>query len=321
MTLATRCPACGTVFRVVDDQLRVSDGWVRCGRCSEVFNAVEHIVDAATAGLAVTAPARDATAPPRAQVPPARMTFRTAPADAPAAPGAPPAPPPRPAAPPAPMAPPEDTSVPALPDLIADPGDRLGDAAAAIAAVQAGHAVPLSADTGPAPLPGFLRRAERDARWRQPKVRAALVVLGVAAALALAAQALLAWRDTAAARWPALAPVLQQACATLGCTLQPPRAIEALAVDSSSLVRVERSDVYRLSVALRSRAGMAVAMPALDLTLTDTRGEVIARRVMQPTEFEGAVASIPASGEAVLQGTLRVGGAAVAGYTIEVFYP
>lgn len=45
MSLATRCPACGTIFRVVQDQLRVSEGWVRCGRCSEVFNAVESLFD------------------------------------------------------------------------------------------------------------------------------------------------------------------------------------------------------------------------------------------------------------------------------------
>lgn len=45
MTLATRCPACGTVFRVVQDQLRVSEGWVRCGRCSEPFNALEAMVE------------------------------------------------------------------------------------------------------------------------------------------------------------------------------------------------------------------------------------------------------------------------------------
>ncbi len=46
MTLATRCPACGTVFRVVQDQLRVSQGWVRCGRCAEAFNATESMVEA-----------------------------------------------------------------------------------------------------------------------------------------------------------------------------------------------------------------------------------------------------------------------------------
>lgn len=39
MSLITCCPSCGTKFRVVADQLRISDGWVRCGRCQEVFDA------------------------------------------------------------------------------------------------------------------------------------------------------------------------------------------------------------------------------------------------------------------------------------------
>jgi len=45
MSLAARCATCGTVFRVVQDQLRVSEGWVRCGRCNEVFNAAEVLFD------------------------------------------------------------------------------------------------------------------------------------------------------------------------------------------------------------------------------------------------------------------------------------
>ena len=39
MTLTTRCPGCHTVFKVVQDQLRLADGWVRCGRCAETFPA------------------------------------------------------------------------------------------------------------------------------------------------------------------------------------------------------------------------------------------------------------------------------------------
>ena len=39
MSLITRCPACGTLFRVVPDQLKMAEGWVRCGHCSEVFDA------------------------------------------------------------------------------------------------------------------------------------------------------------------------------------------------------------------------------------------------------------------------------------------
>ena len=47
MSLATRCPVCGTTFRVVQDQLKVSEGWVRCGRCDEAFNALEGLFDLA----------------------------------------------------------------------------------------------------------------------------------------------------------------------------------------------------------------------------------------------------------------------------------
>ena len=43
MSLITRCPACTTLFRVVPDQLRVSEGWVRCGQCDEVFDANVHL--------------------------------------------------------------------------------------------------------------------------------------------------------------------------------------------------------------------------------------------------------------------------------------
>ena len=45
MSLATRCTSCTTVFRVVHDQLKVSEGWVRCGRCNEVFNAQANLVE------------------------------------------------------------------------------------------------------------------------------------------------------------------------------------------------------------------------------------------------------------------------------------
>lgn len=39
MTQITRCPSCGTRFKVVADQLRISQGWVRCGICQNVFDA------------------------------------------------------------------------------------------------------------------------------------------------------------------------------------------------------------------------------------------------------------------------------------------
>src|SRR3954467_7126180 len=68
MSLITRCPACGTMFRVVPDQLRISEGWVRCGHCAEIFDATAHMAEhAAPAGRdedLVTQPAEIPTQPP-----------------------------------------------------------------------------------------------------------------------------------------------------------------------------------------------------------------------------------------------------------------
>jgi predicted Zn finger-like uncharacterized protein len=43
MALATRCPHCGTSFRVAQDQLKLRAGLVRCGACKEIFNGAENL--------------------------------------------------------------------------------------------------------------------------------------------------------------------------------------------------------------------------------------------------------------------------------------
>ncbi|HRY89889.1 MAG TPA: zinc-ribbon and DUF3426 domain-containing protein [Rubrivivax sp.] len=82
MSLATRCPACGTVFRVVPDQLKVSDGWVRCGRCSDVFDASKALFDLDSGSLAQRPPAPTAAPMPPADAandePQARAAARAA---------------------------------------------------------------------------------------------------------------------------------------------------------------------------------------------------------------------------------------------------
>lgn len=55
MRLVTRCPACATTFKVVRDQLRISDGWVRCGRCSEVFDATLDLQETDDEGVPLAA--------------------------------------------------------------------------------------------------------------------------------------------------------------------------------------------------------------------------------------------------------------------------
>lgn len=45
MNLITRCPACGTAFRVQREQLAAHFGTVRCGKCGGVFNGVAALVE------------------------------------------------------------------------------------------------------------------------------------------------------------------------------------------------------------------------------------------------------------------------------------
>jgi predicted Zn finger-like uncharacterized protein len=48
MSLATRCPMCGTTFRVQRAQLAARDGKVRCGKCGTVFDGIAGLVEEGT---------------------------------------------------------------------------------------------------------------------------------------------------------------------------------------------------------------------------------------------------------------------------------
>ena len=57
MNLMTRCPSCGTAFRVQPAQLSARGGKVRCGKCGNIFDGVKALVaEGAQAGDAVLAP-------------------------------------------------------------------------------------------------------------------------------------------------------------------------------------------------------------------------------------------------------------------------
>jgi predicted Zn finger-like uncharacterized protein len=93
MSLVTRCPACTTTFKVVRDQLRISDGWVRCGRCSHVFDATLDLHEAPEG-----APATGSPQPVQGGYMPGLVEPSAAPktperVSVPAAPTAPPSPP------------------------------------------------------------------------------------------------------------------------------------------------------------------------------------------------------------------------------------
>jgi predicted Zn finger-like uncharacterized protein len=295
LSLVTRCPACGTVFRVVQDQLKVSEGWVRCGRCSEVFNAVDGLFDleresaapaAADAGSAASLDPAEGMSPEKLPLAEPQATSLPDPA--------PELPPHLPTAEAAPLpydpaayalalahagaglAPPSDEAMTALAAEAAADEPVFTDEPAAMPEMVADY----DTDALHTSTPDFVRRAERAARLRHPALRVTLWLLAPLLAAALAAQLALHYRDGLAANWPAARPWLEQACGAVGCHIEAPRRIDSLTVDSSGLVRIEGSRLYKLSLVLQNRAVTAVRMPSIDLALTDNRGQTMIRRVL-----------------------------------------
>ena len=119
-------------------------------------------------------------------------------------------------------------------------------------------------------------------------------------------------------------------------------------IDSSSFNKIN-NDSYRLSFSLKNTSATPVAMPALEVTLTDTQDQALLRRVLAPAQFGAAnmllFAGADFSGMVVIQVTgpdapaAAAGGAAamaspasaplsssvnplrIAGYRVLAFYP
>ena len=167
----------------------------------------------------------------------------------------------------------------------------------------------------------FMRAARRKAFWRKPWVRAALSVVLLASVALLAAQVAVRERDDLAARVPALRPGLEALCRQWGCVLAPRRDIAAVEVDSSSFQKL-RGDEYQFSLVLKNRSAIAVAMPAVELTLTDAADQPVLRRVLLPAHWN-APQELAAHGEWSVSRTLVLSatGVRITGYRVVAFYP
>jgi len=181
--------------------------------------------------------------------------------------------------------------------------------------------------------PEFGRRPHRQAFRRLPLVQAAMGLVALLLALGLTVQLGHHFRDWIAAHHPSTRALLHTWCAQVGCQIKPPMRLDALQVDAATLVRTasEGADRYRLTVAVNSRSDVELAWPHIDLTLTDDRGTVIARRAFSPSDAQVAKGegmpllsvpqAVPAGESTQLQWSLRLDDLAPAGYTAELFYP
>jgi hypothetical protein len=114
---------------------------------------------------------------------------------------------------------------------------------------------------------------------------------------------------------------LEQLCHPQRCTLQAPRQIDALVVDSTTLTRppgVEGG--FLLGVTLHNRVDYTIAAPHVELSLTDMRGSVVVRRVLAPADFRQG-GTLAAQSDAVWNLAFTTTDSRIVGYTLAAFYP
>lgn len=171
------------------------------------------------------------------------------------------------------------------------------------------------------PEVSFVTSARRKAFWRKPLVRILLMLVVLLSTVALAGQIAVQERGLLAAMEPRARPWLVLLCEQLKCTVPPHRQIESIAIESSSFVK-SRGDSYQLLLTITNKASVPLAMPAVELTLTDSQDQAVLRRVLLPADL-AAPAEIAAGDvwSTTVAVVVTTGGARVAGYRVLAFYP
>jgi predicted Zn finger-like uncharacterized protein len=246
----TQCPECHTAFKVSSEHLAVANGWVRCGRCGGVFEALLHLesVEAQEAQDAkvVNSHGQDASVANAISEP----TTQPAASDIDAF---------------------HDSLMNFVPGGVRQSSSPSGPAS--------GHAnsnITANATTTDASTATASKQVSTQPFWLW-LVAAVLTLTGLL-------QLILWNRHVLVAQEPALQGLIEGLCAPIGCEWHWPKTLEAVQIENSSFT--ENADgTYRLQLRLKNTQHHAVAMPLLELTLTDERDEVVLRRVFQPEEL------------------------------------
>ncbi|MCK9283061.1 MAG: zinc-ribbon domain-containing protein [Rhodocyclaceae bacterium] len=317
--MLTRCPACATTFRVTPEQLKIRLGRVRCGACNTVFNALDALVEEVVVPLPEQSEAAtpgnvyadgELAAPLPAQVPEAQI-----------------APVPEPVM---------DDRHPTL--ITADEvALALPDPPATEQAESSETDPPPAAVTEPesATEPETLADAEDTVappafeptlhEPRSPR-RWPWLVGSLFALLALTAQALMHFRSEISVLQPDLKPLLQAACAAVGCQVPLPQKIDQLGIETSDLQPTDgQKGRLQLTATLHNRAPFAQEYPLLELTLTDVADKPLIVKSLQPAEYLptplNATAGFAAGGTLPISLLLDAGDTPAAGYRLYLYYP
>ncbi|QOT75961.1 zinc-ribbon and DUF3426 domain-containing protein [Cupriavidus basilensis] len=187
----------------------------------------------------------------------------------------------------------------------------------------------MRSDTPATPsfAPDFLRHArERDPGPAKRKRMLQKLAIGFLVIAGLLQGTFLA-RSQLSGRFPVLRPAFEAACAPLGCEVAPWRDIDALRIESSLLQKQDdESDAYLLAVTLRNQGRATVALPAIELVMTDLQDQLLLRRVLQPADYletgqqAFATHGLRAGTELPVRVRFRSQQAA-ANYRVLIFYP
>lgn len=295
MSMVTKCPACNTQFRVTPQQLQVQRGQVRCGQCMTVFDGLGEMISTPAPAAAGAPPATESTAAAASEPAPASKPAAAAEIERPAAF-------------------PEFTLEPLTPQDTVVTEPLTNPVAPEVQPAAAAMQPALNADgtEGLEALP-------------EPPTRSRLWAVGsVLMLLALAGQAAYFYRTELAAHYPALKPVMVQACQALGCVVPLPQRPKLISVEASDLQAIDpaRPQVIQLTATLRNQAKYDLGYPALDLVLTNSKDHTLARRIFKPTEYlergRDVNAGLAANAEITIRLSLDTGTLGAAGFRLDL---
>ena len=317
------------MFKLVPDQLRISDGWVRCGVCDDVFDAKNCLQEAPveewSESLNRTVQGFFPKPPPPTEPEPLAESepVETPPLSSPEEPSSSLIDDPFFAKSPVQLSEFSDIATPNAPD--SEPLQTAEE----ISTTTDADPVTATPSIGTEPVPphlappSFMRSSgERaDAKYQQVWL-AFSIMLGTALFL----QLIVNERDRLASTAPGLKPMLVSMCHVLGCTVLPLRHIDSIVIDSSSFVKMS-PDVYRLNLTLKNTHQLELMLPNLELTLTDIHDQPVIRRTMDVHDLAIALdpQTISSGGEVTASVRLGIktpiGTERISGYRLLAFYP
>ncbi len=167
----------------------------------------------------------------------------------------------------------------------------------------------------------FTHLGKSETHQRQPfaLVVVALLLTG------LLVQAVIGWRNDIAARSPQMSAALESILDPLGFTISPPLDLSALSIESFELQTGRSADILQMTAILRNRSSHVVGFPAMELTLTDSSGALLSRKVIRVESYLDtpliAARGLAGRSEWPLRIALEHDGLAPAGYSVALFYP